>query len=69
MDYQLFKLLLEMSYVDTFEKDEEIKKRYEEYLKEKKNGLQNLGIKSPTMEAAVHDPSGRNRPTVSNLLA
>ena len=41
MDYQLFKLLLEMSYVDTFEKDEEIRKRYEEYLKEKKNGLQN----------------------------
>ena len=40
MDYHLFKLLLEMSYVDTFEKDEEIKKRYEEYLKEKKNGLQ-----------------------------
>ena len=40
MDYQLFKLLLEMSYVDTFEKDEEIKKRYKEYLKEKKNGLQ-----------------------------
>ena len=40
MDYQLCKLLLEMSYVDTFEKDEEIRKRYEKYLKEKKNGLQ-----------------------------
>ena len=24
MEYKLFKLLLEMSYVDTFEKDEEI---------------------------------------------
>ena len=39
MEYKLFKLLLEMSYVDTFEKDEEIKKRYEKYLKEKENGL------------------------------
>ena len=46
MDYHLFKLLLEMSYVDTFEKDEEIKKRYEKYLKEKENGLQKSRTRS-----------------------
>ena len=38
MDYRLFKLLKEMSYVDTFEQDEKIQEMYKEYLrKEKEN--------------------------------
>jgi hypothetical protein len=38
MDYKLFKLLKEMSYVNTFEQDEKIKKMYKEYIrKEKEN--------------------------------
>ena len=38
MDYKLFKLLKEMSYVDTFEQDEKIQEMYKEYLrKEKEN--------------------------------
>ena len=40
--YLLFKLLKEMAYKDTFEKDEEIRKEYDEYIKkEKKGGLMN----------------------------
>ena len=37
MDYRLFKLMLEMSYVDTYGKDDKIRKLYEKYLKEKEN--------------------------------
>ena len=38
MDYKLFKLLKEMSYVDTFEQDEKIKEMYKKYIrKEKEN--------------------------------
>ena len=32
MDYKLFKLLKEMAYVDTFEKDDKIREMYKEYL-------------------------------------
>jgi len=35
IDYKLFKLLQEMSYVDTFGKDEVIRKQYKKYLMEK----------------------------------
>ena len=34
-DYTLFKLLKEISYVDTFGKDEIIRKQYKKYLMEK----------------------------------
>ena len=33
MSYLLFKLNKEMNYQDTFEKDEKVKKEYNEYLK------------------------------------
>ena len=46
MDYHLFKLMLEMAYVDTYGKDDKIKKRYEKYLKEKENGLQKSRTRS-----------------------
>ena len=36
LDYKLFKLLQELSYVDTFGKDEMIRKKYREYLKDQK---------------------------------
>ena len=36
VDYTLFKLLQELSYVDTFGKDEMIRKQYREYLKDQK---------------------------------
>ena len=32
MSYLLFKLNMEMNYQDTFEKDEKVQKKYEEYL-------------------------------------
>jgi predicted RND superfamily exporter protein len=32
MSYLLFKLNMEMNYQDTFEKDEKVRKKYEEYL-------------------------------------
>ena len=35
IDYKLFKLLQEISYVDTFGKDEVIRKQYKKYLMEK----------------------------------
>ena len=35
MDYKLFKLLKEMAYVDTFEKDDKIREMYKEYLNKK----------------------------------
>jgi len=39
MSYLLFKLNMEMNYQDTFEKDEKVQKKYEEYLgKERKAG-------------------------------
>ena len=39
VDYTLFKLLQELSYVDTFGKDEMIRKQYREYLRNKKKTL------------------------------
>ena len=36
ISYQLFKLLKEMAYEDTFEKDEQIRQAYERYLKDLK---------------------------------
>ena len=36
VDYTLFKLLQELSYVDTFGKDDMIRKQYREYLKDQK---------------------------------
>ena len=33
MNYKLFKLLQEMAYVDTYEKDEQIREMYKEYLR------------------------------------
>tara|TARA_R110002051_G_scaffold100647_1_gene171043 strand:+ start:21513 stop:21803 length:291 start_codon:yes stop_codon:yes gene_type:complete len=36
VNYQLFKLLKEMSYVDTFEQDEKIRKMYKQYMFNKK---------------------------------
>ena len=41
MDYHLFKLMLERAYVDTYGKDDKIKKLYEKYLKEKENESNN----------------------------
>ena len=35
IDYKLFKLLQEISYVDTFGKDEVIRKKYKQHLMEK----------------------------------
>ncbi len=35
IDYKLFKLLQEISYVDTFGKDEVIRKQYKQHLMEK----------------------------------
>ncbi len=35
IDYKLFKLLQEISYVDTFGKDEIIRKKYKQHLMEK----------------------------------
>ncbi len=35
IDYKLFKLLQEISYVDTFGKDEVIRKQYKKHLMEK----------------------------------
>ena len=39
VDYTLFKLLQELSYVDTFGKDDMIRKQYREYLRNKKKTL------------------------------
>ncbi len=39
LDYKLFKLLQELSYVDTFGKDDMIRKQYREYLRNKKKTL------------------------------
>ena len=36
MDYQLFKLMCEMSHMDTFGKDKKIRQLYKRYLWEKK---------------------------------
>ena len=43
MDYRLFKLMLEMSYVDTYGKDDKIRKLYKKYLEEKKQDESNDG--------------------------
>ncbi len=44
IDYKLFKLLQEISYVDTFGKDEVIRKQYKQYLMEKhKNDNKRIG--------------------------
>ncbi len=46
MSYLLFKLNKEMNYKDTFEKDEQVKKEYNEYLqgieRSKKKGGENI---------------------------
>ena len=46
MSYLLFKLNKEMNYQDTFEKDEQVKKEYNEYLqgieRSKKKGGENI---------------------------
>ena len=39
MNYKLFKLLQEIAYVDTYEKDEKIREMYKEYLR--KQDVQN----------------------------
>ena len=39
VDYTLFKLLQELSYVDTFGKEKMIRKQYREYLRNKKKTL------------------------------
>ena len=49
MSYLEFKLNMEMNYQDTFEKDEKVQKKYEEYLgkeRSKKKG----GEKSPLLK-------------------
>ena len=43
MDYRLFKLMLEMSYVDTYGKDDKVQKLYKKYLEEKKQNENNNG--------------------------
>ena len=43
MDYRLFKLMLEMSYVDTYGKDDKVQKLYKKYLEEKKQNENNDG--------------------------
>ncbi len=43
MDYRLFKLMLEMSYVDTYGKDDKVQELYKKYLKEKKQNENNDG--------------------------
>ena len=51
MDYHLFKLMLEMAYVDTYGKDDKVQELYKKYLKEKKQNENN-------------DGDSRTRPTV-----
>ena len=49
MSYLLFKLNMEMNYQDTFEKDEKVQKKYEEYLgieRSKKKGGENIPANS-----------------------
>ena len=43
MDYRLFKLMLEMSYVDTYGKDDKVQKLYKKYLEEKNQNENNDG--------------------------
>ena len=50
IDYKLFKLLQEISYVDTFGKDEIIRKKYKQHLMEKhKNDNKRISKKIKTL--------------------
>ena len=48
MSYLLFKLNMEMNYQDTFEKDEQVKKEYNEYLQgiERRNSSEQVKKKA-----------------------
>jgi len=48
MSYLLFKLTKEMNYQDTFEKDEKVRKKYDEYLQgiERRNSSEQVKKKA-----------------------
>ena len=57
MSYLLFKLNKEMNYQDTFEKDEKVKKEYNEYLK---------GIEGRNSSEQVKKKAGKISPLLKN---
>ena len=50
MSYLLFKLNKEMNYENTFEKDEQVKKEYNEYLQGIERSKKKGGEKSPLLK-------------------
>ena len=50
MSYLLFKLNKEMNYKDTFEKDEQVKKEYNEYLQGIERSKKKAGKISPLLK-------------------
>ena len=50
MSYLEFKLNMEMNYQNTFEKDEQVKKKYNEYLQGIERSKKKGGEKSPLLK-------------------